>query len=1171
MSHHPTAENLRSAAPPRRRPVAAASPLVDTAAMLLALTLALAPAVRSQGVPAEALELRNLGIAQLENEKPEEAEETFRRITRLVPRDPLGPANLAIALHRQQQTEGALAMITAARELAPRRADLLMIESEIHGWGTLDTDKALALAQQAMTLAPTDPEVVYAVYRQAEASRDEAARAIATEALGQLALLRPDNLVVLLRSGVDAIESGDRRAATAAWLRVRELLWQPQERLRDVAEREIAKVLDALEENQVAQARVPAIRLENLMKSTPTYRSSLVELFTDVRGLPVWRFEREPEGTFGDGIAVAFEAAVVDPAPAVGPGLVVADLDGDQVPDLARLVRGASGGTQLELRLSGREAPMRLPAAGSSTAARLLAVDLDNSGTLELIAYSDGPATLWQGGEAGALRAPAGGLGVAGLPIAALAAFDFDSEGDLDLVTAQGGKLVFLRNNLQEDLVPVDLETVEAATFPQLGTQFHAGLRAVDLDRDEDQDLIAWGAGGLRWLDNLRQGQFRDRTTNGGLSNLGAVTVVATADLSGDGLPDLALATGEGLLLLENRGGGFAAPSSLPTPPSVRGPLEQVVALDADNDGRLDLATCGAAGVTVLLQRDDRWQAAATRGLPAGACRAIDADDLDGDGDLDLVASGAAGLVQLTNQGGNRNGWLRVSLRGLTKGNDKNNFFGRGATVEVRAGSGYQYREVDRQTTHFGLGGRRRADNLRVVWANGVPQNRIHPQGEQTIVEEQQLKGSCPFLYTWNGERIEFVTDLLWNAPLGMPVAPGVWAASDPRELVRIDGAVPRPTGTGSGAEIDLRITEELWEAAYFDRTRLWVVDHPEGTELTSSLRVFARIPEGFRFDEPRVIRAPRPVAAAWDGDGREVTARVAARDEVYADGYPVGDYQGVTPLPWALTFDLGEAPAAPIRLVLDGWIFPADASLNLAVAQRNDLGHHPLTALEMLTDEGWATLLDPMGFPAGKTKTMVVDVPELPPGVSKLRVRTSRWLHWDRIAWTPLGRQVDAEAVVVARRAPDRAELRYRGFSRMYREAPNAPHRYLYDEVTTDSPWQPAGGRYTGYGDVLDLLTEVDDRLVVMAPGDEIALSFAVGALPAPAAGMQRTYLLESWGWDKDFDRNTWEATSAQPLPFSGMDGYPFSSPRRESAAEHAERHRRLTRAGVAESGSDR
>ena len=56
-------------------------------------------------------------------------------------------------------------------------------------------------------------------------------------------------------------------------------------------------------------------------------------------------------------------------------------------------------------------------------------------------------------------------------------------------------------------------------------------------------------------------------------------------------------------------------------------------------------------------------------------------------------------------------------------------------------------------------------DLLRVTWTNGVPQNRLGVEGNQLIVEEQLLKGSCPFLYTWNGETYVFVTDVLGITP----------------------------------------------------------------------------------------------------------------------------------------------------------------------------------------------------------------------------------------------------------------------------------------------------------------------------------------------------------------------------------------------------------------------
>ena len=193
-----------------------------------------------------------------------------------------------------------------------------------------------------------------------------------------------------------------------------------------------------------------------------------------------------------------------------------------------------------------------------------------------------------------------------------------------------------------------------------------------------------------------------------------------------------------------------------------------------------------------------------------------------------------------------------------------------------------------------------KVDLLRVVWTNGVPQNRLRPEPNQRIVEEQVLKGSCPFLYAWDGEQIRFVTDLLWGAPAGLPVAPGVWASADPQEIVEVVGAEPQQ------GLYQLRITEELWEAAFFDHLRLWIVDHPSDVEVASSLRI-----EPGRQVEDHVLgtRSLQPVSAR-DARGRDVTSRVAERDEIYADGWESSPYQGVPATEWTMTFDLGQAPA---------------------------------------------------------------------------------------------------------------------------------------------------------------------------------------------------------------------------------------------------------------------
>jgi hypothetical protein len=637
---------------------------------------------------------------------------------------------------------------------------------------------------------------------------------------------------------------------------------------------------------------------------------------------------------------------------------------------------------------------------------------------------------------------------------------------------------------------------------------------ASDFDRDGDLDLLFAHSSGLSLFDNLRQGEFVDLTEAAGLSGIEPAVQIVSADLDNDGLPDLAL-TGPGLRLLHNEGGRFthwALGDSLRTTAS----FDDIQALDADNDGRLDLAVTGPAGLVTLFQREGGFEFGRSEGAPTSAS-AVRAIDMDKDGDLDLLVGGAKGVHQARNEGGNQNRWLSLQLRGLTKGNSKNNVLGYGATVEILNGRALQFREVEADRVHFGLGSQPKADVVRVVWTNGVPQNRLELDANQTIVEEQLLKGSCPFLYTWDGERIAFVTDLLWGAPLGLPLAPGVWTGADPSELVHV------PTARPSGGRYDLRITEELWEAAFFDRVRLWVVDHPSSLEAASSLRI---VPGEVVPDRVLATRNLRPVAAAWDGTGAQVTDRVVRRDEVYADGFESSPYQGVAAEQWTFTFDLGEAPSGAVRLHFDGWIFPADASLNLAVAQRDDLGNPP-PRLEVETPQGWQTLMPSMGFPAGKTKTMVVDTPPLPGGATRLRIVTGQWLSWDRIAWST--EPADDEVRMVARLEPESAH------------APNGPHLFDYADSTTISPWLDFPGRYTRFGDVRELLLKGDDRYVVMAAGDEIRLLFDASQLPAPEDGWTRTVFLESYGWDKDADRNTGEGIQVAPLPYRGMSAYPY------------------------------
>ena len=84
-----------------------------------------------------------------------------------------------------------------------------------------------------------------------------------------------------------------------------------------------------------------------------------------------------------------------------------------------------------------------------------------------------------------------------------------------------------------------------------------------------------------------------------------------------------------------------------------------------------------------------------------------------------------------------------------------------------------------------------------------------------TIEELDRKPSSCPFLFTWNGQRFEFVTDFLGGGEMGDWDAPGAWNTPDPDEYVRIRGDQLQPRD----GRYELRVTNELEEAMFLDRT----------------------------------------------------------------------------------------------------------------------------------------------------------------------------------------------------------------------------------------------------------------------------------------------------------------------------------------------------------------
>jgi hypothetical protein len=445
--------------------------------------------------------------------------------------------------------------------------------------------------------------------------------------------------------------------------------------------------------------------------------------------------------------------------------------------------------------------------------------------------------------------------------------------------------------------------------------------------------------------------------------------------------------------------------------------------------------------------------------------------------------------------------------------------------MEIRSGLLFQKQPITGPVVHFGLGEKNEADVLRIIWPNGSVQAEFDLQSDQIVAADQRLKGSCPSLFAFDGRGLRFVKDCApWSPAIGLRInAVQTAAISQTEEWQKIRGDQLAPRD----GYYDLRITAELWETFYIDHYSLMVVDHPEGTEIFVDERTSNPGPELALY----TVAAPRPVKAAWDDNRQDVTDIVRAPDGRYLDTFGRGQYQGVTRDHY-VEIELGDdAPASgPLYLLAHGWLHPTDASINIALSQ----GSHPppeSVSIEVPDESGkWIVARPALGFPAGKNKTMVFDLDGLfrHGAPRRLRLRTNMEIYWDALEWAA-GRP--GAEVKTARLNPQTAELRYRGFSVFNRADKSSPEIPDYDRLATTSQiWRDLIGYYTRYGDIRELLERVDDRIVIVNAGDEMALRFP--AQPPPPAGFVRDYVLIGDGWIKDGDFNSVFSKTVLPLP---------------------------------------
>jgi Flp pilus assembly protein TadD len=893
------------------------------------------------------------------------------------------------------------------------------------------------------------------------------------------------------------------------------------------------------------------------------------------------------------------------------PGACYLDYDNDGQPDLFLADGGPEGGVALYHNLGGGKFEEATRKAGLDPILHGIgctAGDYDNDGATDLAVSLQAQILLLHNEKNGTFKdvTEASGIRSTGLNVGATFV-DYDHDGDLDLFATGTSDNPCLdprilspppcgeiqlpnfqglwRNNGNGTFTDQTSETINTSNAPEVAAI------GTDYNNDRAVDLVVTGSfkGGPVILENPREGHFHVRVP--WPSALAVSSGVAVLDFDHDGWMDVAFTHMEapGVTLWRNNHGKSFEQVPLPETNWVR--AFGVAAFDYDNDGWVDLVAVGETkegkGEIKLFRNlgpDGFKDVTADVGLDKIRLehpRAIITGDYDNDGATDLLITQNHGpAVLLRNEGGNQNHWLRLALKGVA-----DNRSAIGTKVEVFSGGERQKFEIYGSNGYLGqnspyltvgLGAAKEADVVRLLWPTGVLQDEINVTGDkqQDITEIDRRGSSCPTLFVWNGERYEFVADMLGAGVVGHWVGPEQHDIPRPVEWIKIDRSMiqekenphvlqnRRDMGQPKTRKtLSFRFMEPLEEAVYLDHVRLLAVDHPEKFDVYPN-EYFASNPPYPKF-KVVVSRNAQPPAGAWDEHGHDVLPDLLAHR--YFGDFALTQFQGFAQ-PHSLTLDLGEPyRGGPLWLLMHGEVEYFSANSMYAASQAGVQAIPPY--VEALSANGkWTRVTDDMGFPAGGPRMMTADLTgKLPEGTRQIRITTNLQVYWDSILIDRTQQPEEMGKALPGVASPDswgrlsphgfssaeyrlmpvpllRADLEFHGYPLKIEGTPPGNMQYIYEQASATGPYTRPAGSYTRYGDVLPLLTRLDDQLAVFGSGDEIQLDFDPATLPTLPKGWVRDYFFAAYGYEKDMDFYAAEGNFVAPLPFLSMGEYPYA-----------------------------
>ncbi len=1115
----------------------------------------------------DAYRANNLGVALLEQFKYKEASDAFKRALQIQPKLALAQINLAIALYNLPDLPAAEREAKAAIALAPNAPQPHYILALLAKTQTR-SDEAILSFQNVLKIDPND---VGANVNLGQIYSQQRKYTEAIAAFRVALAAEPYNATALYNLGTALVRAGQRAEGQ-----------QFIQRFQEFRNRGSGSTLgnNYLEQGRYAEAIASTGAEPDLVdRSIPPV--SLVDATANFfpQGTP------ETKDFAQSMLGGRFRSSELNEpkrrsiATALGGSATLFDYDSDGDLDLfwakpseQQLFRN-DGGKFTDV--TGQSGALASKPSGINVGA--VAGDYDNDTRPDMLVIREATASLFHNDGGGKFSDVTSAAGIPAYPYlpGSVALVDVDHDGDLDIFIA-GLADLSKTPTVDEPVFPKDFAGAPNKLLRNDGTgKFTDITAAAKLDRvghtvaivptdynnrrDLDLLLAEYGAAPTL-LSNQRDGLFRNVASEVSLGTAGNWTCVAAGDLNKDSYTDFFFGRDDqpGIFAISDGREKFKTTAALPITANAR--AAQFV--DYDNDGLLDCVLLTNKALRVLRNLGNEWMDVTAQAISSdlagdklSGSRLLACADLDSDGNTDVLFLSESGQLRVARSGGNKANYsLRVTLNGKVS-----NRSSVGSKIEARAGSLIQKLETYSawpapapNDLTFGLGKRDSVDALRVLWPAGIVQAETEiakaAPGKTSlalsVTELDRKPSSCPYLYTWNGERFEFITDFMGGGEMGYLLAPGQFNTPDPTEYVRIRSDQLKERA----GRYELRVTNELEEAIFADQFKLIAIDHPAKTEVYPN-EGMTHTPREFKLYATRGARSP---LTAFDDHGHDVRDRIVELDRRYPDDFKTDRIRGYADL-HTLTMKLDlENVSSVLRsrkshaggrtlLLLTGWTDYSWSSDNLAASQAKK-GMMP-PALQVKDGRGeWRTVIDDIGIPVGRPQTVIVDLAgKFLSSSREVRIVTNMRIYWDQIL-------VDTSSGVSVTKMtslePAVADLRWRGFSEEVTPDGREPFGYNYQKVSLTSPWKVMSGSYTREGDVRELIVKSDDMFVIAKPGDEISLAFDATKLPALTRGWSRTFLLYSDGYSKEMDINSATPDQVGPLPFRGMTKYPYSSP---------------------------